>query len=662
VASGNVEVFDDGVRLRASRITYDRTSDTLSVEGPIVLSRGEGDVLLADMAEISGDLREGLLRGARLVLGGRLQIASSAASRTSGRYTQLHRTIASSCRICSENQTPAWEIRAARTIHDEEARRIYFTDAQLRLFGVPVAWTPRLRIPDPSVSRAAGFLVPGVTVSDRLGTGVSLPYFVPLGDSADITLRPLLTSAGSTTLGLRYRHAFRRGSFEAEGAVTRDRLRAGTRAYVFAQGSYELGRGWTATGRAEIASDRAYLRDYGFSDRDRLESELRLARYRGRQMIDLGVIGFHSLRDTEDNQTVPWLQLDGMYRQRFAPLWGGQGGISLGVDGYLRNSTADVAVRDGARLWAEADWRRQWLVGPGFVLGAEGRIGAERIRILDDAAFPSPVDRRFGTAALDLSWPLERRGPDRRATLTPRAQLVWTGTNAALPPNEDSLLVEFDESNLFALDRFAGRDRIERGLRLNLGLAYTLQTDSGWDVEGSLGRVIRLRDEGQFGPGTGLDGQRSDYVATLSLGTPAGLQLFTRAVLAETGEPTRNETRLRYGTERFDLAASYLWLVRDPGQGRPLDTSGVVLDAGVMLARNWRSSLSLRHDLIAGSPVYTAIGLGYRNDCINVDLSLSRRFASSTIVTPSTQLSLSVSLAGIGGAGGMWSAANGCNG
>ncbi len=42
------------------------------------------------------------------------------------------------------------------------------------------------------------------------------------------------------------------------------------------------------------------------------------------------------------------------------------------------------------------------------------------------------------------------------------------------------------------------------------------------------------------------------------------------------------------------------------------------------------------------------MGVEFRNECVAVDLSLSRRFTSSTSVTPTTDFALSVELIGFG--------------
>ena len=79
---------------------------------------------------------------ARMILDNRLQIAARALGRSGGRYTTLTRARASSCRVCSADDTPLWEIRARRVVHDTAAQLVYFEGAQLRFGGVPVIWVP----------------------------------------------------------------------------------------------------------------------------------------------------------------------------------------------------------------------------------------------------------------------------------------------------------------------------------------------------------------------------------------------------------------------------------------------------------------------------------------------------------------------------------------
>lgn len=159
IARGNVEAFQGTTRLSAEAIEYNPDTQLLTITGPIVLDDGAGAIVLADQGQLSEDLQNGLLTGARLVLDEHLQLSSVQLSRVDGRYTQLYKTAVTSCRICADNpQPPLWQIRAKRVIHDTQAREIYFEGAQLRVRNIPILYLPRLRLPDPTQDRSTGFL------------------------------------------------------------------------------------------------------------------------------------------------------------------------------------------------------------------------------------------------------------------------------------------------------------------------------------------------------------------------------------------------------------------------------------------------------------------------------------------------------------------------
>ncbi|OYX22774.1 MAG: organic solvent tolerance protein, partial [Rhodobacterales bacterium 32-66-7] len=287
IADGNVEVLYQGRRLRAERIVYDQAAARLDITGPIVLTEATGNtIILASEAELAADLSEGILTSARLVLNRQLQLAANRITRISGRETRLETVAASSCKICAGNPTPLWEIRARRVVHDEEKRQLYFDQAQFRLGGVPVLYIPRLRLPDPTLERSIGFLVPSLRTTSNLGTGIRTPYFIPLGRSADVTLTPYLTTLNSRTLGLRYRQAFATGRIELNGAITRDEILFGeTRNYLFIDGDFALPQDFSLLIKGQLVSDPAYLLDYGIGNYDRLDSRIEFSRTRRSEFI-----------------------------------------------------------------------------------------------------------------------------------------------------------------------------------------------------------------------------------------------------------------------------------------------------------------------------------------------------------------------------------------
>jgi LPS-assembly protein len=253
---------------------------------------------------------------------------------------------------------------------------------------------------------------------------------------------------------------------------------------------------------------------------------------------------------------------------------------------------------------------------------------------------------------VELRWPWARvDGAGGADVIEPVVQLVWSRPAPANHvPNEDSTLVEFDEGNLFGFSRFAGADRREGGTRINAGLQWTRTTPDGWHVAGSVGRVIRLSGPAQFTAASGLAGRRSDWLAALHMAGPQGTVFQGRAVFDDRLTLARGEFRLGLDRARYGLAAGWLYAQADPLENRPTDTAEWVVDGRVKLSDGWTARGSARYDFDARRTTAAALGLEFANECLRMDLTLSRRFTTSATVAPTTDFGVSIDFLGFGGA------------
>ena len=648
VAEGAVEAFQGDTRLRARRITYDRASGTLVIEGPIRIDQGERITVLADAAEMDRGLRNGLLRGARMVFDQQVQLAALQMVRVGGRYTQLYKTSVTSCHVCEDGRPPLWQIRARSVTHDQQERQLYFEDAQLRVLDVPVFYFPALRLPDPTLERATGFLIPTIRSTSQLNTGVRVPYFIRIGDHRDLTVTPYL-SPRTKTLGLRYRQAFRRGRIELEGAVTRDELLPGeTRGYVFGTGAFDLGNRFRFAFDVKYASDNAYLVDYGLPDYDRLRSELELTRTTRDNVFRSAVIHYDSLRDGENESRLPTLITDVSYQKRAHPRGlGGELRLGLNLRAFRRGSRLNIVGRDVARATVDAEWRRNWTFGPG--LRADWRMGvaADRFDIHDDSSYAPTITRTTPRAALALRYPMTRaaRGGGTHF-LEPVAQLGWTDSQGAAAPIDESRFVEFDRGNLLSLSRFPSADTREDGTTLALGLNWTGFAASGWEADATVGQVFRGLADPNFSTTSGLSGRSSDILLAGQVRMKQGLSLTGRSLLDDAFGVSKVELRGNWSSPRTRISGSYLWLGIDPAEGRAAEVSEFWFDGSYRVSPNWTASANLRYDIADDSATRAGVGLVYQNECVTVDLSVNRRYTSSTSVEPSTDFGFTIALSG----------------
>lgn len=651
VAEGNVEAFQGETRLRAQRITFDRAEGRLTVEGPIRIDEGGQVTILADAAEMDEDLREGLLTGARMVLDQQVQLAAVQLSRVSGRYTQLYKSSVTSCHVC-EGRPPLWQIRAKRVVHDQLERQLYFEEAQLRVMDVPVFYLPALRLPDPTLERATGFLIPSVRTTSQLGTGVQVPYFFRLGDHRDLTVEPYI-SPETRTLNWRYRQAFRRGTIAFEGGLTRDELLPGeTRGMIFGEGMFELGRDYELSFDIEATTDDAYLLDYGWDNLDRLESEVAITRTRRDRFFGASLIHYDSLRDTDLESTLPTVVGDIRYEHRLFPrALGGEVRLALIGHGHYRSSSQDGVGRDIGRASAEARWLRSWIGRGG--LRADLNLGAavDRFRTAQDSAFPARADRVTPHAALTLRYPLARAAASGAVhRLEPIVQLAWSDVDGDAVPRDESRFAGFDQGNLFALSRFPARDRREDGARLAYGLNWS-RFGTGWEAAATIGQVFRDNAEPGFTRSSGLGGTSSDILVAGQVRTDYGLSVIARTLFDDALSFSKAELRGRWHSDRVRLDTSYLWLGPDQEEDRPRALSEIWFDGDYQINRNWTAGANLRYGFSDMEPIDAGIGVIWRNECVEVDLSLDRRYTSSANVEPSTVFGFTIALRGFTVAG-----------
>ncbi|WGI20763.1 LPS assembly protein LptD [Amylibacter sp. IMCC11727] len=649
IARGNVQVFRGSQVLATQEVIYDQRKKQLSIPGPLTLTDGENVVTRANSAQLDSDLRNGLIQGAELLIQQQLQLVSNRMHRQDGKFKVLDKVVATSCHICAKNPIPFWQIRSRRAIHDEEARRLYFESATLDVLGIPVFHAPNLRIPDPSVRRATGFLVPSISNSSTLGYGVEVPYYWTLGDHADLTLTTRVFSKGSFLLNPQYRREVKRGRFEIDGHFTlSDSLTANnTRSSLSANGLFQLEREIELEFGVEVASDDDFRDDYGIGvdGENRLTSFITLRRTRKNSFASLSASYIQSLRAIEIDQEIP-LVLPEFYGRKtwIDPIVGGKFGITAQSVTLLREGDSEFT-----RFGVITDWEKEWILRNGLIVGAYGGVSANSYYTQNiGGAADGTLSEVVPTAAVDLRWPLSRQNGRVTHVIEPRIQVIWSPDDARRNANEDSVQVEFEETNLFSINRFPGFDATERGLRANVGITYTRYDPEGWTYGLTLGRVLRDADLNQFGAGTGLTGTESDYVSAINLSFNDKFNFVNRTLFDDDFTVGKNEMQLDMDFNRVSAQASYVWLEQDVVAGASDRTHEAALSVQYQYDDYWSFSGAWRQNLETGNSTSGAFGVRYENECVAVNLSYSLQFEGSGIVRRTRELGLTVELAGLG--------------
>ena len=198
IAEGNVVVSREGRTLKADKIVYTQPTNSVTATGNITLTDTNNNTLYADSAEITDDLKSGIIEKIRVRFADESRLLATRATRTNANTNTLEGGAFTPCRVCKDD-IPLWEIHAKQVVHDEVEKTITYHGASLEVGGVPVFYFPYFQHPDPTVKQATGFLPPTLQFSDDKGVLLKTPYYFALSPSKDLEFSPILMTRGGAS-------------------------------------------------------------------------------------------------------------------------------------------------------------------------------------------------------------------------------------------------------------------------------------------------------------------------------------------------------------------------------------------------------------------------------------------------------------------------------
>src|SRR5947209_9517870 len=284
LAIGNVQIYHKGSTLEADKFIYEQTTKRLRAEGNARLTEADGKIVHGEIIDLTDQFRDGFVDSLQLEAADRTRFAAPRAERKEGRYTVFESGVYTACEPCKDDprKPPRWQVRATRIIHDDTEKRIYFEDARLEAFGFPLFYWPYLSMPDPTVKRKSGLLIPKFGYSTAFGFYTQTPYFWALATNYDVTLTPTHTSKQGLLMQAEWRHRLINGSysikesgiFQADpGTYERrftpvyagdrdpgDRLFRGS---IDTTGQFSLNNNWVWGWDGALVTDRMVIQAYG---------------------------------------------------------------------------------------------------------------------------------------------------------------------------------------------------------------------------------------------------------------------------------------------------------------------------------------------------------------------------------------------------------------
>jgi len=659
VARGNVILRSMDRSVRADEVVWVRGEGRIYAAGNIRLVDESGNELFTDALELTDTFEAGAMSRLLIALraGGRL--AAQSAQRGENGIVLLTDAAYTACAVTDEAgcaKDPSWRITAERVRFDQENSKVTFTGAMLELFGQRILPLPGLTLRTDGGAET-GFINPNLRVTNVNGLEVSSEYYYRLADNKDLTLGAFLFSQVAPMASAQWRHLTEKGAYQITGYATASsrvsdftgvpETQSDPRGYLFANGKFQFTPEWSLTGSVRLASDRTFLRRYDLSRDDRLRSTVNLERIDDNSYLSLAGWATQTLRITADQGQIPIAIPAFDYRYNIKdPLLGGNIQFQANTLSLIRSDGQDTQ-----RAFSGARWDLRTLTGLGQVVTFSALARGDIYHTQNTGSTLTEVyrgdegwtGRAIAIGAVDVEWPFVGEAFGGTQVLTPRVQFVASPPirNLAIP-NEDARAIDLEDSNLFALNRFAGYDRVEDGARITWGLDWEL-TKPGWRVKTNVGQSYRLEDQKDtFPDGTGLSERVSDFVGRTEVRYRNFLKFTHRFRLDKDNLAVRrNEIDATVGSQRNYIELGYLRLDRNIQTVEDLqDREEVRAAARVAFSRNWSAFGSGVFNLTSAEedpifspdgfePIRTRLGIAYQDDCIEFGFTWRRDFITA---------------------------------
>ena len=659
-ASGHVEIIQDTTVLLADHLMYDEEHNIVQAMGHVSMMEPSGNVFFADAMGLQDDMKAGVIEQFKARLSDDSLFAANGAKRIDEQHIELFKAAYTPCKCDRDSITgnPSWAIHAEHAMVDEEKQKVSYENAYFSAFGVPILYTPYFSHPTPGADNQSGLLMPEFLQSRNLGAVFKAPVYYSITPDKDITLTPILTSKEGVVMAGAYREMFDDGLLKINGSITsadgRDSLGdhetgRDLRGHIDAKGAFKISDNYDWGFNVRRASDDTYLRLYNFSNDPYLNSRIYAEGFNfvpdsNRNYASIEALSFQGLTQQDATSLIPVVAPLVNFNWQSDPL---DHNARISFDANTMALFRDRGS-DSRRISGTGRVNVPYVTNDGQIFDVETQIRTDLYDVSDvllanNTEYSGITGRAIPQFAINWRYPFIKHMEQSSFTIEPLANFTISpgGGNPQTIPNEDSLLPDFNETNLFSSERFPGYDRVENGPRFSYGVRGSANILGDKYIDALIGQQYRVINDPNFPIANDLTSDFSDYVGRVGL-TVAPFNIAYRfRVDRDSLTPNRSEIELGYNKNPFTLSTSYLKLRNDPILGEREVINGV---GTVNLTENWGLIANGSRDIELGQTINTSGGVIYKNECVNITTMVGKDYTNLLDIKPSLSFWFRVSL------------------
>ena len=564
----------------------------------------------------------------------------------------FNKSIFTICDYRENDKCPPWTIQASKMLHDNIKKTIYYDNALIKVYDIPIFYIPKLSHPDPTVERRSGFLPPTISDSKNLGTGVSLPYFFDLGKDKNFTFTSKIFEDENPLVHGEYHQAFMNSNFLADFGYTEgykktsSSKKAGEKSHFFSKfvknfAGNDGSKNSLSFSIQDVSNDK-YLKLYKIKsnlvdyNKDTLESHINFTHEKDDLFFGLNASVFETLKESYEDKyeyILPEITFD---KNLFNNDKLGNLDLQTNISSHLydTNKLKNFVVNN-------FDWSsKDIFLESGLntrILGNLRNINYE-VKNVDEYKEDTSSEL-FGALGLFSKIIMQKKEGNTEHLLTPKLLLRYA-PGSMRNENSGSRLTP---SSAFDLNRLNNINNFETGLSGTLGFDYkTTSNDMGFDF--SLAQVIKEAENNKMPDKSSLNEKTSDLVGSANIKLRNNFSINYEFALDQNYQDLNfNEfgANMNFGPIDFDF--NYLQEKKHIGNQDYFSAKINVKnkDQGMF-------SFETKRNLITDSSEFYNLSYEYINDCLRAGLVYRREFYNDSELEPENSLMFKITLTPFG--------------
>ena len=566
--------------------------------------------------------------------------------------TSFGKSIFTLCDYRENDKCPPWTIQSSKMLHDSQKKTIYYDNALLKVYDIPIFYFPKLSHPDPTVDRRSGFLPPTFYNTKNLGSGISIPYFWALNDDKNLTLNSRLLNSEHPLFTAEYHQVFKNSSLVADFGYTKgykkttSNKKPGDKSHFFSKFVKNFddlfeGQSSLILNLQEVSNDK-YLKLYKINSElvdhntEILENSLEYTYLNDDLFFGFNSSVFEKLNKNYNDKyefILPEITLNKniINDEKFGLV---DLQTNYKVHNYDTNKLTNFLVND-INWSSNKSYHTTGFISQ--ILGNFKNLNYETKNI--DKYKKDTTTEIHGAIGYLSQLNFRKDTPNGLHLLKPK-MLVRYSPGSMRKEDEGFLL---NPTLAFNMSRLSNNNNFEKGLNTAIGVDYNIRKNQK-EFDFSLAQIINQKENKKMASKTSLDEKLSDLVGEVNHNLNENLNIrYNFAIDQNLNQFNYNEMGAEFNFDQLNLNFNFLEEKKHIGDQKYLGTK-----INYTKNNNGIFSFETKRNLVTDSSEFYNLSYEYINDCLRAGLVYRREFYEDSELEPENSLMFQITLSQFG--------------